>query len=596
MSININPPEQGACAKLVASYHRLDEPSRDLVRATIADALSDKITTPSGWLHFREYGGAMIYNAANEIIAEHREIEPSDENEDFEAIIRALRPLVGGAHVIEAVLYDCDDIAADVAGLVRDHMLSRAIAEGDQATMDALDRPFFTAAEWAEYKELPAPDDPEPDDDPPPAAPAANPDELPDHLTRPAGVLGEMVDWITDSAQRPNRVLALGASICVLATIIGRRVAGPTGSGTHLYIVTLAPSASGKDHPQRRASQMLGEINEKLVGPGEFTVQNALTRFVSEQQLALCCMDEFGAFLARASNPKGNAWERGLMKSLREYWGASFETIQGMQWAQQNATPIKWPALSIFGVSTHQEFFDSLSSKEAVNGFLNRFILLSTKQKVVHVDEPLADKYVVPQRINETLTALYSACVGDALFIDKQVKDKSLFNARGQIRIEWDSDEVREEFNALVKFALDKMENADIGELYGRTAEMAIRLATIHAVSRAGLAAKLTYDDLAWGIDLAMWSADTMAREASLRLSDTEAQARAKFVLRIISDARGPLKHRDLNRKLQHRFKPQELRDAIQALMDSGTIRKLTSIPPKGGTTTTVYEIREKPA
>lgn len=426
----------------------------------------------------------------------------------------------------------------------------------------------------------------------PPANPAR--DELPEHLTIPAGVLGEIVNWIVASAQRPNRVLALGAAIVVLATIIGRRVAGPTTSGTHQYVIMLAKSAAGKDHPLRRAIGLLNEVNPALVGPGEFTSQPALIRHVGEQPLSLCALDELGAFVGRICHPKASNWERGLTKVLREYWGASFDTIPGTQWASMKTEAIRWPALSLLGVSTHQDFFDAMSSKEATNGFLNRFLMLSTVAKVVDVDEPTANRFAIPQAIKDTLTDLYARCGGGAFFDNLEVKDRSLFNEDRQIPIGWANEEVRAEYRRLVKHALAKADSATIGEIYGRTAEMAVRLATIHAVSRDGLEAQVTHEDFAWGRDLAMWSADTMAREASMRMSDTEAQARANHVLRIIYEAGGKITHRILNRKLQHRLKVKELDETIAALTNSGTIERRFTQNPKGGPKTNIYVLRER--
>jgi hypothetical protein len=50
---------------------------------------------------------------------------------------------------------------------------------------------------------------------------------------RESGAQGNVIDRIAATARRPNRVLALGAAITIVGTLIGRRVAGPTRSATH---------------------------------------------------------------------------------------------------------------------------------------------------------------------------------------------------------------------------------------------------------------------------------------------------------------------------------------------------------------------------
>jgi len=421
-------------------------------------------------------------------------------------------------------------------------------------------------------------------------------DELPAHLTRPAGLLSEMMDWITASAQRPNPVLSLGAAITTLGTVIGRRVAGPTQSGTHLYAAMLAPSAAGKDHPQRCAADMLRAAcpTANLVGPGEFASQPAFSIHMENSPLSLCCFDEFGAFLSRICARMASPWERGLTKSFRELWGAPFKTVQPMAYAGRPSAPIRWPAISLLGASTHGEFYDALGSKDATNGFLNRFLLLSSTSKIEFGD-PDDDSGEIPHSITGRLAELYDQCGGAEAPLGRSLSDPSLLDPSGKIRIAWESDAVRAEFRDLQRLASEKGERAVISELYGRTAEMAVRLATIHAVSREGLRATVTVEDLAWGRDLSLWSSDMMAREASMRIADTAAQAIAQHILRTIRENRKPITHRDLCRKLQNKYKSAELKDAIASLVESGTMEETVTVPKHGGPKTHRYRIARQP-
>jgi len=66
--------------------------------------------------------------------------------------------------------------------------------------------------------------------------------EFPAHLLNPQGLVGDIMDWIVGGARRPSRLLALGAALTIVGTLMGAGVRGPTRSGSHLYIVGLAPS------------------------------------------------------------------------------------------------------------------------------------------------------------------------------------------------------------------------------------------------------------------------------------------------------------------------------------------------------------------
>ncbi|RTL88112.1 MAG: hypothetical protein EKK29_05930 [Hyphomicrobiales bacterium] len=419
--------------------------------------------------------------------------------------------------------------------------------------------------------------------------------ELPDHLTRPAGLLGEIVDWITDSAIKPNRVLSLGAAIAAMGTIIGRRVAGPTTSGTHLYIVALGLTGCGKDHPQKRSLALVKVANENLASPsGEFMSQTALVNHVTETPLSLVASDEVGVLLEKACNPRASSFERAITKSLREYWGSSFEEVAGIGRAASKGDAIKWPALSLFGVSTHDEFFNAMSSKEVTNGFLNRWLMLSTVAKTTYAKKPAASKFKIPDEIQQRIVELYQDCRGDEACGQTLPEERIArrCNEYWQIVIDWESDEVCDEWESLREFCDNKSEDSELGGVYVRTAEMALRLATVHAVSRAGLDAKVTHEDFAWGRELAMWSANTMAREVAMRMADTPAQARANLVLRIITEAGRPITQREITRKLKNKLTPKERNDAFDILVDGETVLRSKTQPKNGGPVTYTYLLK----
>lgn len=54
---------------------------------------------------------------------------------------------------------------------------------------------------------------------------------FPEHLTYVPGLLGEIVDWITASARKPSRTMALAAAVAVMGTALARCWSGPTKVG-----------------------------------------------------------------------------------------------------------------------------------------------------------------------------------------------------------------------------------------------------------------------------------------------------------------------------------------------------------------------------
>ena len=201
----------------------------------------------------------------------------------------------------------------------------------------------------------------------------------PDRLTKVPGVVGELVDWNVSSARRPNRMLALGAALTIVGTLIGRRVAGPTNSATHLYCVALAGTAAGKQHAIdciKNALCAAGAMD--TIGPGDFASSRAVVNFVTRVTLSLCAMDEFGSFLHRINSKNAGHYERDITGELRKLWGISWSRYDSSETANTKSETVHSPALSIYGTATPQDFYTAVKSPDIGNGFLNRFLILET--------------------------------------------------------------------------------------------------------------------------------------------------------------------------------------------------------------------------
>ena len=168
-----------------------------------------------------------------------------------------------------------------------------------------------------------------------PVKPKAPIDELA-HFTTVPGLVGELVDWITATSRRPNRVLALGAAVTVVGTLIGRRAAGPTRSATHLYAVGIAPTGSGKQHLLDSVIRLMEAAKAGgHIGPSKFFSLSAVLELLSSKPLVLCPQDEIGVFLKAVTSKRATSHEAAVSQILRALWGISFATMPTPAWAQR---------------------------------------------------------------------------------------------------------------------------------------------------------------------------------------------------------------------------------------------------------------------
>lgn len=392
--------------------------------------------------------------------------------------------------------------------------------------------------------------------------------EIAPHLLRPPGLVGELVDWIDATSRHPSSALALGAALTIVGTAAGRQFAGPTRSGTHLYVLGLAPTGTGKDHPRQCIYRVMKASGlSHHLGPDDFSSATALIKHVQNRPLSVCPMDEFGSFLAKINAKKASTHERMMSAFLRKAWGASFGIVTTPAYAQMQSEEIEAPALSIYGTSTPEEFFRSLEASDVDNGVLNRFLLIATTEKPAERD-PGHDPADVPPAITEGLRVIAMA---SGEFWAASANATKLSRIERPMQFTPDAKAIYQAMGAHVRGEVER--DGSLQAFYARTVEMAIRVASIVAVGRSP-DAWVTADDMTYGRDLAMWSAETMMAMGSDHMAASENQALAKRIIRLLRASKGRILKRDLWRRLDHVARWQDVDNALKALQESGQVER----------------------
>jgi hypothetical protein len=410
--------------------------------------------------------------------------------------------------------------------------------------------------------------------------------EFPTHLLNPQGLVGDIMDWIVGGARRPSRLLALGAALTIVGTLMGAGVRGPTRSASHLYVVALAPSGAGKDHPLQAIGKLLkASTCGYLVGPSEFMSMSSIINYLQRQALSVCGMDEFGAFLRKLNSKNASTHEQGISKILRSIWGISFGDYMTPEWAGRASVEIQRPAMSIYGVSTAEEYFESLQSADIRNGFLNRFLVFSTNIKPAEV-EPQHDGEV-PQELALKIVHAFNS----AMALDPAQKDLPLNAPRILKDMVWNGG--RPVYQDMVKKVEEISQDKHMEPFFARTSEIAVRIASIVAWGCGRM--EVIREDMEWGRDVALWSAQNMAASAIDYMAENEHQKMYNRIIRMVENAAsGGLTRRDLLQRLRGAVKAKELEDMLKMALESGDIEQKKSIPRKGGHPLIIYKRAKK--
>lgn len=383
----------------------------------------------------------------------------------------------------------------------------------------------------------------------------------------PSGLVGEIARWIVATARRPLPELALGVALAVVGTAAGRHFAGPTNSGTHLYILGLAPTGAGKEHGLQAAQRLLAAAGMgHHIGGSEFMSMSAVISAVRRQPLSLWPCDEFGAFLQRINGARAGQHEIGISRWIRSLWGASFGPVPTPEWRGESSTVLHWPAMSIVGVSVPEAVFGALSDKQIVDGFANRFLILASPKRPPERD-PSAPAIQVPVLIAEGLASIFRAGVAGMLNDPIHTSDAAFLG--GARSMGWGVG-AKEAYQALGR-EVEAWSDArpDDAAFYGRTAEIGVRVATIVAVGCRREVVEI--GDMEFGAAVATRSARQMIELYRNRQEDSFHSRRIVEIERLVRE-RGVVSRSDLTRAVARKMDARQMAACLSQLVEGGMI------------------------
>jgi len=381
-------------------------------------------------------------------------------------------------------------------------------------------------------------------------------------LCAPPGLVGEIVDWMEASSDRPNRALLLGAALTFVGTLAGRKFATPSNLRSNNYIVSLAPSGHGKEHAISRIKTLAAAAGlDRYVGPARIMSASALRKLVAREPSVGCYIDEFGGFMSQIHDRRAGMHNAMIRYDMLEMFSTAGTFFAGAEYAGEAATKIYAPNFSISGTSTPEAFWSSLSSLSASDGLLARLVLLDIhgpKPKRVkprlalsEIPEPLIDAVRKLADAGGNLSALSSVAP-----TPKVVPFDAEAEAIDAVRIaEIDASE--------------EVASTEAMPFVNRVREHALKLALIVAVGCNPIAPVITGPVLDWAYRLARLSAATLIRESADRIADNERGEAMNRILRMIRSAgeRGvtPGRIADKQRGIDARLRAQILHDLVAA-------------------------------
>ena len=428
---------------------------------------------------------------------------------------------------------------------------------------------------------------PDPEDDEA-GLPFPDPGPVSDDLLRVPGFVDEVMQYSLATAPYPEPVMAFAGALALQAVLAGRKVRDGLNNRTNLYILGLAFSGVGKDHPRKINARILQEVGLSSCLGNNFASGEGIEDSVFACPASLFQVDEIDGLLLRVSRAK-DARYAAIVSMLLQLYSSADGVYTKRAKAGREREQIDQPCLCLLGTAGPTLFYESLSPRMLTNGFLARMLVVECRDRGLsreEVDRPL------PASIREA--ARWWAEFQPGGNLDREhpnpIRVATTPDARSAIK-EF-KDAIDEGPYAEARAQLDDPGMA----LWARAGEKAHRLALIYACSADRENPVITLEAAQWAMAFARHQTQRMLHMVHRHASESEFDAKRKRLLDVLERWRGL--HGDewmpghkLNRQVPWSVREhEEVRDALlhQCLIEYRT----TAVGNKGGRPGAIYRLR----
>jgi hypothetical protein len=365
--------------------------------------------------------------------------------------------------------------------------------------------------------------------------------DYPVHLLKPGGIVQEIADWMLQTAQKPQPVLALAAALSVVCTVLGRKVVTPTGLRTNFYFVSVAGTAAGKDHGRKCIKILLQASGlTDLLGGEDLASGPALLSRTASHPVSLFQIDEFGSMLKAVTSKNAGPHLAAIMTNLMKLFSSTATVYHGTEYADQKMRErqdIAYPCVSLHGTTTPETLWPALASQDVVSGYLNRMILMfapdnKVAKQYVDIDQP-------PASIVEWLKAARAMSYGiQGLDPASPIKLPMAAMVPQMLR----------DFDNWIDHRMEAVKGRGLAPLWGRAWEHAAKLAVAMSCARYSAEelkqvasdGNLEMDPTStqWAIDFVKLTLGVQEEQVASRMGDSDFDRQAQETFRVICAAK----------------------------------------------------------
>jgi hypothetical protein len=383
-----------------------------------------------------------------------------------------------------------------------------------------------------------------------------------------------MTQHIVDTAIKPQPWLAVGASLCAIGALMGRKYRTETNLRSNLYVVGIADSGAGKDHARNAVKEaFIAAGLHHYLGGNRIASGAGLLAALQRQPALLFQKDEFGHFLSSiADKRRAPAYKSEIWDLLVELYTSAGGTFLGSEYADQKERPrvdIVQPCCCLYATTVPGPFWTALRQAALFDGGLARLLVFESPDvadsnlKARQVDNVPSDLIAALQAIDRgsgqsagggNLASVNGACIMPAPFTVGMTPEAE------QIFMELDKQQTA---------CLRSIDDSAQAAIHARQWENTAKVALILAVSENPQSPLIGEQHAVLAQDYVERCIQTILRGAEQFLADNLIEEYTKRVLRLIAQAgKAGISKNAITRKTQYLTK-QQREEILQTLVIS---------------------------
>jgi hypothetical protein len=351
----------------------------------------------------------------------------------------------------------------------------------------------------------------------------------------PPGLVGEIAQFVYESAPRPVAEIALVAALGLMSGICGRAY-NYNGLGLNQYILLLAATGTGKESINSGTEKLMRLVcqtvpaAQEFIGPAEIASPQALIKYLSHTSKSfVSIVGEFGLRLQQMTAANAGPNEIGLRRILLDLYNKSgnANSLRPTIYSQRenNTATVHAPAFSMVAESTPERFYQSLNESMVSEGFLPRFALVEYHGERPPLN-PVHQHALPAPRLLEAMAALTSHSL--------------MMNQSNSFTPVTATPQAQKLMAELDTFCDSKIHGSReiVRQLWSRTHVKALKLAAIVAVGVNTYHPQVNEDIALWAIRIAVADAENMLSRFSSGLfgGATSEGKQVDDVIRIVAD------------------------------------------------------------